>query len=46
MLSLREDVFGDYTQAAFELAFGERFDMKESAPIEGTVRTLYLMERR
>jgi ribosomal protein L11 methylase PrmA len=46
MLRNREDVFGEYSQPAFEAAFGERFTVRESARIEGTVRTLYLMERR
>jgi ribosomal protein L11 methylase PrmA len=46
MLAFREDVFDDYSQPAFELAFGKHFALKEVAPIAGTVRTLYLMERR
>lgn len=46
MLALREDVFGSYTKEAFERAFGERFRFVRSVEIEGTVRTLYLMERR
>lgn len=46
MLALREDVFADYTQGAFERAFGARFRILRSTAIEGTVRTLYSMERR
>jgi len=46
MLAQREDVFADYTQPAFEEAFAPSFSVVESIPIEGTVRTLYLMERR
>jgi ribosomal protein L11 methylase PrmA len=45
MLALREDVFRDYSQDRFEAAFREHFTIVQSAPIEGTVRTLYLMER-
>ena len=46
MLSLREDVFVDYSKDGFERAFGERFAILRSSEIEGTVRTLYLMEQR
>ncbi len=46
MLSLREDVFPDYTEPAFARAFGEVFTIVHSARIADTVRTLYLMERR
>jgi hypothetical protein len=46
MLALREDVFAGYSQQAFEDAFGQRFTIECSAPIDGTRRTLYLMTRR
>ena len=46
MLSLREDVFPDYTQQAFEQAFGEAFTIVQSTGIPDTMRTLYFMERR
>ena len=46
MLTLREDVFAAYTQTGFEQAFSAHFRCLRSTPIEGTVRTLYLMERR
>ena len=46
MLALREDVFPDYTEQAFVDAFSEVFTIVRSARIAGTVRTLYLMERR
>lgn len=45
MLTLREDVFSGYSQAAFERAFCEKFRIIRTTPIEGTVRTLYLLER-
>ena len=43
MLSLREDVFGDYTQEQFEQAFGAHFRIAATVPVVGTVRTMYLM---
>jgi hypothetical protein len=46
MLALREDVFSDYTQAAFEQAFDAHFKLIRTVQIEGTLRTLYLMEHR
>lgn len=46
MLAVREDIFQTYTQAAFETAFNEHFTLVRSAPVAGTVRTVYLMERR
>ena len=46
MLTLRDDVFAGYTQQFFEQAFAGHFSIVRSVPIEGTVRTLYLMERR
>lgn len=46
MLAFREDVFGDYTQASFERAFDAHFKLIRSVNIEGTLRTLYLMEHR
>ena len=44
MLSLREDVFQDYTQPNFVSAFERRFRIVKSVPIKETVRTLFLME--
>jgi len=46
LLSTREDIFPDYTQRAFERAFGRHFDIQESVTIEGSERTLYLMGKR
>jgi ribosomal protein L11 methylase PrmA len=45
MLALREDVFAAYTRESFERAFGVHFRLVDAVPIEGTVRTMYLMER-
>ncbi len=46
MLEHREDVFADYSQPSFEESFAAFFTIVRSAPIDGTARTLYLMERR
>ncbi|MGV3618777.1 MAG: SAM-dependent methyltransferase [Fimbriimonas sp.] len=46
MLSTREDVFPDYTQAGFEAAFDADFEVLRREAIPGTTRTLYLMRRR
>ncbi len=43
LLATREDIFPNYTQAGFEAAFAEYFNVQESTPVKGTKRTLYLM---
>jgi hypothetical protein len=45
LLVVREDIFTDYTQEAFEAEFRKRFTIRESVPIKDSERTLYLMER-
>jgi hypothetical protein len=46
MLATRDDVFSDYSQAAFERAFAGRFHIEEGTPVTSSRRTLYLMRRR
>jgi len=46
LLASRQDVFGGYSQEAFELAFAERFEIRRREAIEGSARTLYLMQAR
>ena len=46
MLATREDIFTDYDRAGFEEAFGARFDFLDSADIESSDRTVYLMSGR
>lgn len=46
MLEYREDVFGDYSQPSFEQSFATFFTIVQAVRIDGTERTLYLMERR
>jgi ribosomal protein L11 methylase PrmA len=45
LLSTREDIFPDYTQAAFEQAFRKYFTLPQVAKLEGSERTLYLMQK-
>ncbi|MEL7645716.1 MAG: class I SAM-dependent methyltransferase [Anaerolineaceae bacterium] len=46
LLSSRQDIFPDYTKAGFESAFRLHFEILEEAPIAGSERILYLMERK
>jgi ribosomal protein L11 methylase PrmA len=46
MLEHRDDVFDDYSRPSFEQSFAAFFTIVQSLPIDGTARTLYLMERR
>jgi ribosomal protein L11 methylase PrmA len=46
LLSNREDIFSDYTEAGFEAAFMPYFDIREKSRIPGTHRILYLMNRK
>lgn len=46
MLSTRDDIFSEYSRAAFEAEFGRSFIVHASANIEDSARTMYLMKRR
>lgn len=46
LLATREDIFPDYRQDAFEEAFAREFEIRESHPVEGSERVLYLMRGR
>ncbi len=46
LLSAREDVFSDYSQAGFEAAFQQEFSISGCVQIPGMQRTLYLLERK
>jgi hypothetical protein len=46
LLQSRRDVFGDYSQEAFEAALGPHFDIRETAGIPSSQRLLYRIERR
>jgi len=45
LLATREDIFPDYTQAAFERVFGRYFTVLNSVRIKDSERILYLMQR-
>lgn len=45
MLKYREDIFPNYQQESFEGVFREHFSLIDIKPIEGTARSLYLMEK-
>ena len=44
LLTTREDIFTDYTEEAFEAAFGERFGIRRCERVSGSERSLYLMD--
>ena len=46
LLRSREDIFVDYTQTAFEAAFGRFFEIVDSQDMENCGRMLYLMKAR
>lgn len=46
LLSSREDIFPEYHLDGFEKAFGMYYDVLSKVDIEGSKRTLYLLERK
>lgn len=46
MLKFREDIFPSYTKEGFEEAFGKDFSIEDCKQIEGSLRSIYLMEAR
>lgn len=46
LLRTREDVFGNYNETKFEKEFGKYFQIKQKIKINGTERSLYLMEKK
>ncbi len=46
LLATREDVFPGYTSEGFEREFERWFEIRQAAKIEGSQRTLYLMEKK
>lgn len=46
LLSTRVDIFPHYTREDFEKVFSMYFTIKEKTSIKGSLRTLYLMERK
>ncbi|HEY3862781.1 MAG TPA: SAM-dependent methyltransferase [Verrucomicrobiae bacterium] len=45
LLRTREDIFDSYSRADFERAFGRRFAVEDSRPVEDSTRRVYLMRR-
>lgn len=46
LLRTREDIFGDYTQQAFEDAFRKHFRVKTCISIKDSFRVIYLMTKK
>ena len=46
LLASREDIFVDYTQEHFEVAFAQHFQIVASEQLPDSDRTIYLMMRR
>ena len=46
LLASRRDVFPDYTLDAFRAAANHRFEVVREAPIEDSLRVLFLLRRR
>jgi len=46
LVALKKDIYGWYTIHAFEKIFGEYFRVMDKAPVPGTERVLFLMERQ
>lgn len=46
LLASREDIFPSYTRDGFETAFSASFNIHKSEAVQGSERTLYLMEAR
>ena len=44
LLSAREDIFDEYDQAHFEAAFSKHFHILRAESVQGTERTLYLLQ--
>jgi hypothetical protein len=46
LLVVRKDIFGSYTQEAFEEEFSRYFSIDRREPVAGSQRVMYLMSRR
>ena len=46
MLSLRKDIFKDYTEESFKKTFSKYFTVKLIKPLQGSHRALYLMKKK
>lgn len=46
LLASREDIFQDYTIEGFKQAFSKDFELRKQTPVEGSIRTVFLFERK
>ena len=46
LLATREDIFPEYTEAGFEAAFSDFFEISQKAKVSDSERKLYLMTRK
>ncbi len=46
LLATRDDIFPNYTQPGFEVAFGHYFTIQRTEPIKDSSRVLYLMREK
>jgi hypothetical protein len=46
LLTVREDVFEDYSQEGFEAVFGRHFDVRRAERLPESERTIYEMAAR
>jgi hypothetical protein len=46
LLASRVDIFSEYTQVDFERIFGTIYQIRQKQSVEGSQRTIYLMERK
>ena len=46
LLASRVDIFPDYNLEGFRQAFSTRYTILEEKPVEGSQRTLFLMQRK
>lgn len=46
LLATRQDIFPEYTLAAFETEFSRKFEITQRHAVPGTVRTLFAMRQR
>ena len=46
LLATREDIFPDYTEAGFEAAFSDFFEISQKDKVSDSERTLFLMTRK
>lgn len=46
LLATRKDIFDQYTEEGFEVAFSRKFELVEKEKLSGSERTLYLLKKK